>query len=103
MMRLLNNAKKDVKIDESLACASVWVTNTLVGSEDYLVSDKIFSLVGETMRSFRSDLIQKSPPNTIKRVITSILRPKSIKSGKKTEGSELFDGGEMEVEVAEDE
>ena len=58
-MKLLNDAKKDKKIDKSPSFKSVWVTNALDGSEDYLVSDKIFALVGETMRSSRSDVIQK--------------------------------------------
>ena len=66
MMKLLNDAKKDVKTDESSAFKSLWVTNAFNGPEDYLVSDKIFDLVAESMRSFRSDMIQISPPNTIK-------------------------------------
>ena len=47
------------RIDESWAFKSIWVTNALSGSEDYLVSDKIFAVVGETTRSFRSDMMQK--------------------------------------------
>ena len=72
-------------------------------SEDYLVSDKSFSHPGETMKSFRSDVIQESPPNTIKEVIPSILQKVAIKRGKNTEGSELFDGEEMEGKVKQDE
>ena len=51
--------KKTKKIDKSPSFKSIWVTNALDESEDYLVSDKIFALVGETMRSSRSDVIQK--------------------------------------------
>ena len=42
MMTLLNDAIQDVR---SSAFKSVGVTNALDGSEDYLVSDNIFSLV----------------------------------------------------------
>ena len=49
MMTLLKDAIQDVRINENSAFKSVWVTNALDGSEDYLVSDKIFSLVGESM------------------------------------------------------
>ena len=81
MTKLLNDTKKDVTISESSALKSVCVTNALEESEDYLVSDKIFGFVGKTMRSFRSEMIKKSPPNTIKGVIASILR-KVLKEGK---------------------
>ena len=47
MMRLLVNSNKDAKIDFKSSFKSVWVTNPLDGSEDYLVSDVIFGLVGE--------------------------------------------------------
>ena len=59
MMKLQNDAKKDVAIDESSAFKSVRVTNSLNGSKDFLISDKILSISGETMRSFRPDFIQK--------------------------------------------
>ena len=103
MMTLLNDAMQDVRINESSAFKSVWVTNALDGSEDYLVSDKIFSLVGESMRSFRAEMLKKSPPSTIKEVIRSIIPPKGIKRGKNTEGTEIFDGEEMGEEDADDE
>ena len=45
MMRLLANSNKDVKTDVKSAFKSVGLTNTLDGSDDYLVSDKIFGLV----------------------------------------------------------
>ena len=62
MMRLLINSNKDVKIDVKSAFKSVWVANALEGSEDYLVSDKIFGLVGKSMTSFRTEMIAKPPP-----------------------------------------
>ena len=76
------DAMQDVRINESSAFKSVWVTNALDGSEDYLVSDKIFSPVGESMRGFRAEMLKKSPQRTIKEVIHSIIPPKDIRRGK---------------------
>lgn len=53
IMKLLNDAKKGMNINESSECRSAWVTNAHYGPEDYLDSEKIFSLAGETMKSFR--------------------------------------------------
>ena len=90
-------------MDDNSSFKPVRVTNALDGSKDYLVSDKIFNIFVETMRNFSSDMTQKSPPNTIKQVIISIIPPKAIKREKNTKDSELFDGVEMEAEVEGDE
>ena len=82
IMTLLKDAMQDLRINESSAFKSVWVTNALDGLEDYLVSDKIFSLVGESMRAFRAEMLKKSPPRTTKEVIHSIIPPKGIRRGK---------------------
>ena len=91
MMSLLVESEKAVELDANTAFKSVWVTNCLDGSEDYLVNDKIFALVGDSMRQFRNEMTAKPPPKTIKEVIRSLIPPKGIKRGKNTEGSELLD------------
>ena len=91
MMRLLINSNKDVKIDVKSAFKSVWVANALEGSEDYLVSDKIFGLVGKSMTSFRTEMIAKPPPKTVKELVKSMIPPKGIKRGKNIAGNELLD------------
>ena len=106
MMSLLVESEKAVELDANTAFKSVWVTNCLDGSEDYLVNDKIFALVGDSMRQFRNEMTAKPPPKTIKEVIRSFISPKGIKQGKNTEGSELIDGDEIaeeEEEVEEEE
>ena len=65
----------DVKIDVKSASKSVWVTNAIDGSEDYLVSDKIFGLNGKSMTSFRTEIIAKPRPKTVKEFITSMIPP----------------------------
>ena len=104
MMSLLVESEKAIALDTNAAFKSVWVTNSLDGSKDYLVSDKIFGFVGDCMRQFRNEMTAKPPPNTVKEVIRSLIPPKGIKRGKNIEGSELFDGEEIaEEEEEEDE
>ena len=106
MMSLLVESEKAVELDANTAFKSVWVTNCLDGSEDYFVNDKVFAVVGDSMRPFRNEMTAKPPPKTIKEVICSLIQPKGIKSGKTTKGSELFDGEEIaeeEEEVEEEE
>ena len=102
MMSLLVESEKAVELDANTAFKSVWVTNCLDGSEDYLVNDKIFALVGDSMRQFRNEMTAKPPPKTIKEVIRSLIPPKGIKRGKNTEGSELLDGDEIAEEKEEE-
>ena len=105
MMSLLVESEKAVELDANTAFKSVWVTNCLDGSEDYLVNDKILALVGDSMGQFRNEMTAKPPPKTIKKVIRSLIPPKGIKRGENTEGSELLDGDGIaeEDEVEEEE
>ena len=89
MMSLLVKSEKAVELDANAAFKSVWVTNCLDGSEDYLVNDKIFALVIDSMRQFRNEMTAKPPPKAIKEVIGSLIPPKCIKRGKNTDGKFL--------------
>ena len=84
MMRLLVNSNKDVKIDVKSAFRSVWITDALDGSEDCLVSDKMFGLFGESMTSFRTEMTEKPPPKTVKELINAMIPPKWRKIEGKT-------------------
>ena len=95
MMSLLVESEKAIALDSNVAFKSVWVTNSLDGSEDYLVSDKIFGLAGDSMRQFGNEMTAKPPPKTVQEVIRSLIPPKGIKRGKNIEGS---DGEEIEEE-----
>ena len=48
------------------------------------------------MRDFRIKLINEPPPKTVNLLINSIILPKGIKRGKSSQGSEPFDGEEMD-------
>ena len=55
------------------------------------------SLAGESMEDFtRNKLINEPPPKTVDLLINFIISQKEIKRGKSSEGSELFDGEEMD-------
>ena len=110
MMSIVTQANDALKIDKASAFKSVWVSNALDRSEDYLVSDRIMRLVGTSMQDFREELKSKPCPTTIKVVIRGIIPPKGVKRTNNVEGLELFDGdendgkpGQSESEDEEDE
>jgi len=103
MMSLLVDSEKAITIDANAAFKSNWVTNSLDGTEDFFVSDKIFGLVGDSMRNkIRNKMTAKPPPKTLKEVIGALIPPKGIKRGKNTEGAQLFDGEEIAEEEEEE-
>ena len=102
MMRLLVNSNQEVKIDVKPAFKLVQVTNALDGSEDYLVSDKIFGLVGELMTIFQAEVIVKPPPKTMNELINSLIPPNGVKNGKNIVGTELLGEEEMGDEKYEE-
>ena len=54
----------------------LFVTNKLDGSEDYLVSDKLFSLIGNEMKDFRDSLLKSDVPNNLKTIVKQLIPPK---------------------------
>lgn len=46
-MKMLNKSMKTVKFDNNRVFKTIWVTNAWDGSENFLISDKIMSLVGK--------------------------------------------------------
>ena len=88
-----------------------WVTNALDGSEDYLVSERVYKLVGTRMIDFRNQLMKTASPKNLKQLLKKITPPKEVKR-KDAEGSaapvdkgdELFDykGEQIETETIEE-
>ena len=55
MMSMLLQARETLEIDTKIEFKSLFVTNALDGSEDYLlVSYKLFALIGDEMVDFRN-------------------------------------------------
>ena len=91
MMSMLLEAWESLQIDTKKEFKSLFVTNSLDGSEDYLVSDKPFSLVGEEMVAFLKELMSSNSSKTLKEVIRKLIPPKGVKTKSNVEGSELMD------------
>ena len=118
MMAMLVESWTSLKIDTQLALKNNFLTNNFDGSEDYLVSDKLFNLVGEDLLKFRKSMLQQPPPASVKDLIQTITPPRGVKmkatqsAAPPDEGEELFDceGPELtssdldhELEAAENE
>ena len=53
MMSMLLLVWETLEIDTKRKFKSLFMTNTLEGSQDYLVSDKLFALIGDEMVDFQ--------------------------------------------------
>ena len=73
------------------------MTNALDGSEDYLVSEKLYSLVEDEMVKFRNELMSSKPAKTLKEVIHKLIPLKGIKRKGNIEGSEPLDCDDGEL------
>ena len=79
MMEMLLSAWSKIEVDTKAAFKSLFVTTALDGSEDYLVSDRLFSLVGKDMKLFKDGLMQSEMPATLQEVIQKLIPPKGIR------------------------
>lgn len=94
-------ACRKIEVDTKAAFKSRFVTNSLDGSEDYLVSDRLFRLVGEDMKLFREELMKSQMPATLQEVVRNLIPPKGIPR-KNTESAELLNFIEEEVSIDND-
>ena len=108
---VLDGDNDEKGVDFQAAFKSLWLTNKLDGSEDYLVSERIMNLVGEEMKKFRNELMVKPAPKSFEAMLKKITPPKGVKLPKEDgetppdEGDELFDceGEELNMVEIEDE
>ena len=68
----------------------LFITNKLDGSEDYLVKDTLFDIIGSDMVEFRKKSMEPRTPDTIQAVIKNIILPKGMR-GKNIERTDLLD------------
>ena len=101
MMRMLLKAWELLEVDTEWEFKFLFVTNALDGSEDYLVSDKLYALVGNEMVKFRTELMTSRPAKTLKEVIRKLIPPKGVKRKGNDEGIELLDCEEEEIPLEE--
>ena len=100
-MNMLLKAWDMLDIDTAKEFKKLFVTNALDGSEDYLVSDKLYSLVGNDMIKFREELMKERSAKTLREVIRKLIPPKGVKRKGIDEGIELLDCEEEEIPYEE--
>ena len=101
MMSMLLKAWESLQTDIKREFKSLFVTNSLDGSEDYLVSNKLFSLIGEEMKTLRKELMSSNSSRTLKEVVRNLIPHKGVVGKSNVEGSELMDGEGDEISVEE--
>ena len=89
MVKMLLSAWKDVPNNFAEVFKKLFVTNALDGSENHLVSDKLFALIGSDMQKFRKELTESPVPAKLLTVIKQLFPPKGIR--RNLEGTELLD------------
>ena len=97
MMHMLLKAWELLDVDTEREFKSLFVTNALDGSEDYLVSDKLYALVGNKMVKFRTELMTSRPAKTLKEVMWKLIPPKGVRRKRNNEGIELLGCKEEEI------
>ena len=109
MMKMLNDSWQALILDPIQALKNNFVSNSFDGSEDYLVHDKLFSIVGEQMVAFREYLLDQPVPNSLQDLLKTLTPPKGVHLRKDEdppdEGRELLDceGEELEGDPEESE
>ena len=91
MMEMLYQSWSSLNVDRSAAFKSLWITNAFDGSEDYLVSRKLWDLVGSDMVNYRSSLMNKKFSGSLNDVMRSLIPPKGVHRSSNVEGGELLD------------
>ena len=79
MIKMLMSSRDSVITDFLQVFKKLFVTIKLDGSEDYLVLDKLFSIIGSEMKDFQDTLIKSDAPNNLQGVVKQLIRPKGIK------------------------
>ena len=79
MIHMLLQSWELLQVDTQREFKSLFVINALDSSEGYLVSDKLYALVGNKMMKFRQDLMLSQPAKTLKEVIWKLIPPKGVK------------------------
>ena len=106
MMSMLVKSLESIDVDIQGRYKALWLTCALDGSEDYLVPEKLMSMVGEDIKKFRVHLMKSRSPKQLKDLLKLITPPKSIRRKNQQvssvpidEGDELFDCEGDEIEV----
>ena len=69
MMRMLYERWKKLENDYSIELKGLWVSNALDGSENYLVFEKLYTVMAEKMIEYRHELLQTPSPENLKSLL----------------------------------
>ena len=89
MIEMLFGAWKETDKGFNAIIKELFVTNAFDGPEDFLVSDKLFSLIGDDMLEYRRQLLKSEVPVNLQTVVKKLIPPKGIRC-KNIEESELL-------------
>ena len=105
MMSMLLASWEKLQIDTEKQFKSLFFINALDGSEDYLVSDKLYALIGEEMLYFQKDLMLPKPIKTLREFVRKTIPQKGMNRKGNVEGSELLgcENEEIPIEVFQEE
>ena len=78
MMVMLSKSWENLTIDNERTFKSLFVTNAFDGSEDHLVSDKLYQLIGPQMLQFRETLMKPKAPKTLQQLLRQLIQQKGI-------------------------
>ena len=99
VMNCMNESWKDINVDQPLAFKTNWLTKKMDGSEDYLVSHRIRSLVDDDFEKLRDELLKTIPPKSVKKLVKKITPPEGVKrksqEGDDIEGDNCDEGREL--------
>lgn len=90
MVQMLLSAWQNVPNNFPEVFKKLLVNHALDGSEDHLVSDKLFALIGNDMQKVRKELMETPAPAKLLVVVEQLIPPKGIRRNN-LEGSELLD------------
>ena len=94
MMRMLLKSFNSLNFNVPLTndrFKALWITNTIDGSEDNLISDRIFALGNSHLKEFRDVLMKKENPISLKQPLRLITPPKDVE--RKDQEAVSFDEG----------
>ena len=78
MMRMLVESLQSIDIDIPARYKALWLTSALDGSEDYLASEKIMSLVGKDLKNFSAELMKFKSLKQLKALLELITPTKGV-------------------------
>ena len=101
MIRMLYESNVSLEKDYAKEFKSLWVTNVSDGSENYLVSERVYKLVGTRMNDFRNQLMKTASPKNLKQLLKIITPPKGgMRKDAEGSAAEIFDCEGEEIQTA---